>query len=161
LAADLEVYPGWAAGDLLPGLLGAVRCCFRYGAGEDRATGYLHESGGQPWPPDLAERGPRLLARLEVTPGVKFGVVAFQAYRDGAGCGWHADTPFAAQAILSLGVTRSFAVRRPGGAARVIPVRDGDLLFMPAGFQQEWEHAVPEEDVPGERCSLVFRTKGA
>jgi len=32
---------------------------------------------------------------------------------------------------------------------------------MPSGFQAEWEHCVPAEDVPGERCSLVFRTRGA
>ena len=34
----------------------------------------------------------------------------------------------------------------------------GDLAFMPSGFQDSWQHCVPEEDVPGERVSLVFRT---
>ncbi len=33
----------------------------------------------------------------------------------------------------------------------------GDLLVMPAGFQDEWEHCVPVEDATGERCSIVFR----
>jgi alkylated DNA repair dioxygenase AlkB len=159
LPADLEVYTGWAAG-LLPGLLDDLRRCFRYAPGDDRAAGYLYETDGQPWPEPLKDTGPALLARLGLTLGVKFPVVAFQAYRAGAGCGWHADTPFAAQAILSLGVTRMFGVRRPGRDPQLMPVRDGDLVFMPAGFQQEWEHCVPAEDVPGERCSLVFRTKG-
>ena len=160
MSADLEVFASWA-GDLLDGLLDDLRRCFRYGPGEDRATGYLWEDGGQPWPLELRERGPALLAALAVRPGVAFQVCAFQAYRDGAGTPWHADTPFAAQAILSLGVTRTFAVRRPGEDPWLMPVRDGDLIFMPPGFQQEWEHCVPAEDVPGERCSLVFRTRGA
>lgn len=160
MTADLEVFTGWA-GVLLDGLLDDLRRCFRYAAGDDRATGYLFEDGGQPWPPELRERGPALLAALAKRPGVGFPVVAFQAYRDGAGCGWHADTPFGAQAILSLGVTRTFAVRRPGRDPWLMPVRNGDLVFMPAGFQSEWEHCVPDEDVPGERCSLVFRTRGA
>ena len=160
MAAGLEVHAAWA-GDLLPGLHDDLRRCFRYAAGEDRATGYLFESGSQPWPPELAVRGPALLAALASKPGEAFQICAFQAYRDGAGCGWHADTPFGAQAILSLGVTRTFGVRQPGRDPRLIQVADGDLVFMPAGFQQEWEHCVPDEDVPGERCSLVFRTRSA
>ena len=157
---DLEVFTGWAgSAGIAPGLLEDLRRCFRYQPGEDRATGYLFEHRGQPWPRELAERGPELLLALAVRPGVTFEIVAFQAYRDGAGCEWHADTPFGAQAVLSLGVTRTFAVRRPGRDPWLMPVRDGDLVFMPAGFQAECEHCVPDEDVPGERCSIVFRTR--
>jgi alkylated DNA repair dioxygenase AlkB len=156
--ADLEVFGRWA-GLLLPGLLTALRECFTYPPGDDRATGYLWDDAGTPWPAPLAERGPALLAALAERPGVTFTVAAFQAYRDGSGCGWHADTPFGAQAILSLGVTRTFGVRRPGRDPWFMPVRAGDLVFMPDGFQAECEHCVPEEDVPGERCSIVFRTR--
>jgi alkylated DNA repair dioxygenase AlkB len=139
------------------GLLASLRECFAYGPGQDRAAGYLYSEGSQPWPGPLAGQGPGLLAALDALTGVRFTIAAFQAYRDGAGCGWHADTPFGAQAVLSLGVTRTFAVRRPGRDPWLMPVAGGDLVFMPDGFQAEWEHCVPDEDVPGERCSLVFR----
>jgi alkylated DNA repair dioxygenase AlkB len=96
---------------------------------------------------------------LRMQLGVAFTIAAFQAYRDGSGCGWHSDTPFGAQAILSLGMTRTFGYRRSDGSGEtMLRLHDGDLVFMPAGFQDEWQHCVPEEKVPGERCSLVFRT---
>jgi alkylated DNA repair dioxygenase AlkB len=159
VTSELEVYPGWGT-DLK--VLPLLRQCFTYGPGEDRATGYLYDGGdsGQEWPRPLSWAGPLMLGRLAKLPGVKFPVVAFQAYRDGSGCDWHADTPFGAQAILSLGVTRTFAIR---SRDRVEEFRlaHGDLVFMPDGFQDEWEHRVPVEDTPGERCSLVFRTRGA
>jgi alkylated DNA repair dioxygenase AlkB len=159
LSSDLQVYRGWRHRELL---LAAVRECFAYGDGEDRATGCLYAEADQvAWPRPLAVYGPALLDDLESLLAVRFPIVVFQAYRGGAGCGWHADTPFAAQAILSLGVTRTFGVRRPGRDPWLMPVSGGDLVFMPDGFQREWEHCVPEEDVPGERCSLVFRTAEA
>jgi alkylated DNA repair dioxygenase AlkB len=153
----LAVHRSWRADD---GLLAAVRGLFGYGPGDDRATGYLYAEGEQDWPPPLAEAGPVLLADLRAL-GVAFTVVAFQAYRDGSGCDWHADTPFDAQAILSLGVTRTFGVREPGGRCEWVTVGHGDLVFMPPGFQSRWQHCVPVEPVPGERVSLVFRTKAS
>ena len=139
----MRVLPGWLGdADLLP----AVRSLFEFGD-EDRATGYLSEDWG-------------LLDRLESDLGVRFTIVAFQAYRNGSGCDWHADTPFDAQAVLSLGATRTFGVRLlPSGSPTWISVKHGDLVYMPPGFQDEWEHCVPvEPDKPGERVSLVFRT---
>jgi alkylated DNA repair dioxygenase AlkB len=134
-----------------------VRQCFAYAYGEDRATGYLY-GPGQDWPVALAAAAPGLLGRLYRDTGVVFTLAAFQAYRNGTGCGWHADTPFGAQAILSLGVTRTFGARRTvSGAESWYRLAHGDLVFMPRGFQDGWEHCVPEERVPGERCSLVFR----
>lgn len=138
-------------------MLEAVRSLFSYGAGDDRATGYLY-GDGQPWSSRLAELGPALLDDLDSLLGVRFTIVAFQAYRNGSGCDWHADTPFDAQAVLSLGATRTFGVRPLGGEPEWVSVRHGDLVFMPSGFQSSHEHCVPVEDVPGERCSLVFRT---
>lgn len=90
--------------------------------------------------------------------GVRFTVAAFQAYRNGAGCGWHADSPFDVQAILSLGTTRTFAVRPLDGDPTFMQVAHGDLVVMPSGFQDHWEHSIPAEPVLGERLSLVFRT---
>jgi alkylated DNA repair dioxygenase AlkB len=153
--ADLEVHRNWWDD---PGLLPAVRGLFDYGPGDDRATGYLYADDGPGWPPPLAELGPSLVNALDQLVGVRFTVAAFQAYRDGSGCDWHADEPFDAQAVLSLGATRTFGVRRPGSEPRWLSLEHGDLVFMPPGFQREWQHCVPVEDVAGERCSLVFRT---
>lgn len=153
--AKLEVNRKWRDD---PDLLDLVRDLFSYGPGDDRATGSLYAEGEQPWPAQLAEAGPALLADLERLLGVRFEVVAFQAYRNGAGCDWHADTPFDAQAVLSLGATRTFGVRRPDAEPVWVQVEHGDLVVMPSGFQQEWQHCVPVEHVAGERVSLVFRT---
>jgi alkylated DNA repair dioxygenase AlkB len=142
----------WPSQDLLD----AVRSVFTYGPGEDRATGNLY--GDQPWSAALAESGPVLLDQLDALLNVRFTHVVFQAYRNGSGCDWHADTPFDAQAVLSLGATRTFGVRPNGGEPEWIQVGHGDLVYMPSGFQDEWEHCVPVENEPGERVSLVFRT---
>lgn len=154
-SSDLRVYPKWE-GD--PGLLANVRDLFTYGPGDDRATGQLYAEGEQGWPSGFTEAGPALLAGLAQLLGVRFTIVAFQAYRNGSGCDWHADHAFDAQAVLSLGVTRTFGIRPPDGDPTWMPVGHGDLVFMPPGFQSRWQHCVPVEDVAGERCSLVFRT---
>jgi alkylated DNA repair dioxygenase AlkB len=153
---DLGVHRGWSTD---PQLLDAVRAEFAYGPDDDRATGYLFTERGWPdWPSALSTAGPELLDQLVDLLDVRFTIVAFQAYRGGAGCGWHTDSPFDAQAVLSLGVTRTFGIRRPGEDPIWTSVGHGDLVVMPSGFQSEWEHCVPVEDVPGERISLVFRT---
>lgn len=150
---ELAVHYGW---NRVPDLFDAVGGLFEYGPGEDRATGYIYAAGEQDWPAGFP--GPALLDQLEQTLHVRFTIALYQAYRNGTGCDWHTDDPFDAQAVLSLGVTRTFGVRRAGGEAEWLRVEDGDLLYMPPGFQQEWQHCVPEESAPGERYSLVFRT---
>lgn len=152
---EAHVYRRWNSN---PELLDAVRALFTYGPGDDRATGYLFTAGERDWPPVLTADGPILLAGLAELLDVQFTIVAFQAYRNGSGCDWHTDGPFDAQAVLSLGVTRTFGIRRPDEAPVWMLVEHGDLVSMPSGFQSEWEHCVPVEDVPGERVSLVFRT---
>ena len=150
---------GWRAADTQ--LLPALRQVFTYTAHErDRATGWLYLQDRPPvtaWPRPFADLGPWLLADLAAEVGTVFTACAFQAYRDGSGCGWHHDRDWAAQAVLSLGVTRSFGLRR-SAQEEFLPLAHGDLLFMPPGFQDSWEHCVPVEDVQGERCSLVFRS---
>jgi len=141
-----------------PGVLPGLRRLFSYAQGDDRATGYLYTEGDQDWPASFADVGSTLLTNLECLLGVRFTIVAFQAYRDGAGCDWHDDSAFDEQAVLSLGVTRTFGIRRPSEGPQWTSVAHGDLVYMPSGFQTAWQHCVPVEDVAGERCSLVFRT---
>lgn len=151
--AELQIHRRFWQPDVLTGL----RASFTYiPATDDRATGHVYLDGN--WTPNLADPGPPLLVAVEELVGERLPIVAFQAYRNGAGCGWHTDSPFGAQAVLSLGVTRTFGVRPLGGEPQWHQVAHGDLVIMPAGFQDAWEHCVPTEPVPGERCSLVFRT---
>jgi alkylated DNA repair dioxygenase AlkB len=151
---DLDVHRKWNED---PGLLAATKELFTYDT-DNRANGYLYVEGGQDWPPSFAEHGAKLLVGLEQSLGVRFTIALFQAYRDGSGVGWHADEGYDVQAILSLGVTRTFGIRPLGGGdPQWIQVGHGDLMVMPSGFQAEWQHCVPVEDVTGERCSLVFR----
>jgi len=154
LVGDLHVYRHWNDD---PGLLSGVRGLFSYDAGEDRAGGYLYIQGAQDWSASFVERGAQLLADLQHLLGVRFTVVVFQAYRDGSGCTWHADDGYDVQAVLSLGVTRTFGIRKPDAEPIWVSVEHGDLVVMPSGFQAGWQHCVPAEDVIGERCSLVFR----
>lgn len=136
---ELAVFPGWLGErDVEPP-------AHTYQPADDRATGEFV--------PD-----PDLLADLHALTGERYQVFAFQAYRDGSGCDWHRDTPFDAQAILSLGVTRTFGIRRIYGPDQWIRVAHGDLVVMPSGFQDQWQHCIRIEDAPGERVSLVFRT---
>lgn len=151
-----ELHRVWCRGDAL---FAAVQQCFVFVPGDDRATGVLYsETDHLNWPAGLSVMGPAALAKLRKLTGISFPICAFQAYRNGSGCPWHADTPFGAQAILSLGVTRTFGLHQRDSEPLWIKVTHGDLLFMPSGFQAEWEHCVPVEDVTGERISLVFRT---
>lgn len=150
----LQVHRGWRAD---ASLFSTVRALFEF-VDEDRATGYLF--GDQPWPASLADVGPDLIADLHGLLGIRFEMVAWQAYRNGSGCDWHRDTPFDVQAVLSLGASRTFGTRPIGGEPTWTIVDHGDLVVMPSGFQAGWEHCVPEEAEPGVRCSIVFRTRG-
>lgn len=163
MTAAWRLLPAWCpdAG----GILAALRTLYAYTEREpDRATGWLHAARqiGQlppaPWPGPLEEAGPALLDALDADTGIRFEAACFQAYLHGSGCGWHYDRDWPVQAILSLGVTRSFGLRRiSDGIELTLQLAHGDLLVMPAPMQDEWEHCVPVEDVAGERCSIVFR----
>lgn len=163
-AVTWRLLPGWRAADVVT--LPALRSLFAYAEG--RATGWLWSAcrqgqlGPLPWPSPLAAAGPAMLAALERDTGTRFTACAFQAYADGdAATGWHHDRDWDAQAIVSLGATRDLGLRRDG-RQELARLAHGDLLVMPAGFQDEWEHCVPPGQATGERCSLVFRTaKGA
>ena len=65
-------------------------------------------------------------------------------------------------AILSLGATRTFALRPRGGGHRSLRIqhRHGDLLVMGGSCQRTWEHAIPKTTRPtGPRISIQFRPR--
>lgn len=158
VVTSFTVHRNWCSS--AQGLLDALRTQYSYL--DNRATGWLYSERQQDtlppisWAEPLAPYGPALLEQLEETTGTRFTAACFQAYLDGTSCGWHYDRDWDEQAVLSLGITRKFGLRREGHE-EFISLADGDMIFMPSGFQYEWEHCVPPEDVLGERCSIVFR----
>lgn len=85
------------------------------------------------------------------------------AYRPGAGIGWHRDKAhFEAVVAVSLGAPASLRLRRRLGASferrtLTIPPRSAYLLSGPARW--EWEHSIAPGDQP--RWSITFRTLSA
>lgn len=154
--AEIQVYRQWLSDK---GLLAALRRSFTYAKGDDRASGFLYVMGGDAWPASLSTRGPLLLQDVSDLVRTPLTMVSFQAYKDGSGCEWHADSGIDVQVILSLGVTRTLRLRSIGGGEETaLSLDHGDLIVMPSGFQKMCEHTVPIEDVKGERCAMVFRS---
>ena len=100
--------------------------------------------------------------------GEPFTTVGLCCYRDGSdSVAWHGDTIGRSSsedtmvAIVSLGATRTFALRpRGGGASLRLPQAHGDLLVMGGSCQRTWEHAVPKTSAPtGPRVSMQFRPR--
>ena len=101
--------------------------------------------------------------------GEPFTTVGLCCYRDGSdSVAWHGDTIGRSStedtmvAIISLGATRTFALRRRGGGPSLrLPQAHGDLLVMGGSCQRTWEHAVPKTSTPvGPRISIQFRPRG-
>lgn len=101
--------------------------------------------------------------------GEPFTTVGLCLYRDGAdSVAWHGDTIGRGNAedtmvaIVSVGATRTFALRpRGGGASLRLPQRHGDLLVMGGSCQRTWEHSIPKTATPtGPRISIQFRPRG-
>jgi alkylated DNA repair dioxygenase AlkB len=100
--------------------------------------------------------------------GEPFTTAGLCLYRDGNdSVAWHGDTIGRSStedtmvAILSLGATRTFALRpRGGGRSLRIQHRHGDLLVMGGSCQRTWEHAIPKTTRPtGPRISIQFRPR--
>jgi alkylated DNA repair dioxygenase AlkB len=90
-------------------------------------------------------------------------------YRDGRdSVAWHGDTigrgatVDTVVAILSMGASRTFALRPRGGGASMRFVLDhGDLIVMGGSCQRTWEHALPKTTrLVGPRISIQFRAAG-
>jgi alkylated DNA repair dioxygenase AlkB len=100
--------------------------------------------------------------------GEPFTTAGLCLYRNGDdSVAWHGDTIGRASsedtmvAIVSLGATRTFALRpRGGGPSLRLKHGHGDLLVMGGSCQRTWEHAVPKTAKPtGPRISIQFRPK--
>ena len=100
--------------------------------------------------------------------GEPFTTVGLCLYRDGSdSVAWHGDTIGRSRsedtmvAIVSLGATRTFAMRpRGGGQSLRLPQGHGDLLVMGGSCQRTWEHSVPKTSTPtGQRISIQFRPR--
>jgi alkylated DNA repair dioxygenase AlkB len=108
--------------------------------------------------------------------GEPFTTAGLCLYRDGNdSVAWHGDTIGRSStedtmvAIVSLGATRTFALRPRGGGKSPEPEgrrhrtlrlqhRHGDLLVMGGSCQRTWEHAIPKTTRPvGPRISIQFR----
>jgi alkylated DNA repair dioxygenase AlkB len=100
--------------------------------------------------------------------GEPFTTVGLCLYRDGSdSVAWHGDTIGRSStedtmvAIVSLGATRTFALRpRGGGSSLRLPQAHGDLLVMGGSCQRTWEHSVPKTSAcAGPRVSIQFRPR--
>ncbi len=110
--------------------------------------------------------------------GEPFTTAGLCLYRDGAdSVAWHGDTIGRSStedtmvAIVSLGATRVFALRRRGGGqspeppgrrhrALRLPQGHGDLLVMGGSCQRTWEHSIPKTSKPtGPRISIQYRPR--
>ena len=97
-----------------------------------------------------------------------FTTIGLCCYRDGSdSVAWHGDTIGRSStqdtmvAIVSLGATRTFALRpRGGGPSLRLPQAHGDLLVMGGSCQRTWEHSVPKTSGgTGPRISIQFRPR--
>ena len=121
-----------------------------------------------PWP-QLVDASRRLSAHYACELGEEFTSTGMCLYRDGRdSVAWHGDTigrgatHDTVVAILTLGASRTFALRpRSGGASLRFTLDHGDLIAMGGSCQRTWEHAVPKTAKPvGPRVSLQFRCAG-
>lgn len=124
----------------------------------------------EPWPhPGLREICAAVSAHYQPSLGEPLVTAGLCLYRDGAdSVAWHGDRIGRSRyhdtvvAILSLGSTRTLALRPMGGGASLkFTTGHGDLLVMGGSCQRTWEHAIPKtRDVVGPRISVQFRPAG-
>ena len=137
----------------------------------DPGTGYTYSRTRfepRPWPKSLAA----LRRRMEVDCDASFNSVLANLYRDGGdSMGWHSDDEpeLGVQPViasLSLGVTRSFRLRRKlsrgvraqTGDMLSLPLSHGSLLRMAGDTQKLYRHEVPKtRAVTAARINLTFR----
>jgi alkylated DNA repair dioxygenase AlkB len=124
---------------------------------------------GEPLPhPLLEEARSALNAHYVEELGEPFVSAGLCLYRDGNdSVAWHGDriareSPSDTMvAILSLGVTRPFALRpKSGGRGVRLQIGHGDLLVMGGSCQRTWLHAIPKTThCLGARISIQFRPR--
>lgn len=175
--AWIDVRAGWLSdgGDVFDALRAAVPWRAERRQMYDRVLDVprlvsFHDLSVDPPPHPLLGRLRRRLNDIYAGElGEPFTTVGLCLYRDGAdSVAWHGDTIGRGRtddtmvAIVSLGATRTLALRpRGGGRALRLPQRHGDLLVMGGSCQRTWEHAVPKTAAPtGPRISIQFRPRG-
>ncbi|BBZ71679.1 alpha-ketoglutarate-dependent dioxygenase AlkB [Mycobacterium paraseoulense] len=178
--AFIEIRAGWLtdADDLLDGLLSAVpwreerRQMYDRVVDVPRLVSFHDLTVEEPPHPALARLRRRLNDIYAGELGEPFTTVGLCCYRDGSdSVAWHGDTIGRSSsedtmvAIISLGATRTFAMRRRArpsqGPSLRLPQAHGDLLVMGGSCQRTWEHAVPKTAAPvGPRVSIQFRPRG-
>lgn len=174
----IEYVPGWLDGadSLFDDLM--ERLDFRQRTGvpmydrlvdEPRLTSWWNEAESTEAPlPVLADARWSLGDRY----GRHFDSIGFNLYRDqNDSVAWHGDrhrhrVSEPVVAILSVGETRAFQMRRvrgsehgeSGGASLTWGLGHGDLFVMGGACQREWQHCVPKRRRRvGPRLSITFR----
>jgi len=162
--AFIEIRAGWLSGDpsveegLLEALLSTVpwraerRQMYDRVVDVPRLVSFHDLTVDEPPHPAVARLRRRLNDIYAGELGEPFTTVGLCCYRDGSdSVAWHGDTIGRSSsedtmvAIVSLGATRTFALRpRGGGASLRLPQAHGDLLVMGGSCQRTWEHAVPK-----------------
>jgi alkylated DNA repair dioxygenase AlkB len=127
----------------------------------------FHDLINEPAPhPGLRQLRRRLNDTYAGELGEPFTTAGLCLYRDGNdSVAWHGDTIGRSStedtmvAIVSLGATRTFALRpRGGGQSLRLQHSHGDLLVMGGSCQRTWEHSIPKTSKPtGPRISIQFR----
>ena len=178
--AFIEIRAGWLSGDpsvekgLLEALLSTVpwraerRQMYDRVVDVPRLVSFHDLTVDEPPHPAVARLRRRLNDIYAGELGEPFTTVGLCCYRDGSdSVAWHGDTIGRSSsedtmvAIVSLGATRTFALRpRGGGRSLRLPQAHGDLLVMGGSCQRTWEHAVPKTSAPtGPRVSMQFRPR--
>lgn len=175
--AFIDFRAGWLSGadDLLRELLATVpwraerRQMYDRVVDVPRLVSFHDLTVEDPPHPQLARLRRRLNDIYGGELGEPFTTVGLCCYRGGSdSVAWHGDTIGRSRsedtmvAILSLGATRTFAMRRRGGGASLrLPLAHGDLLVMGGSCQRTWEHSVPKASAAtGPRVSIQFRPRG-
>jgi alkylated DNA repair dioxygenase AlkB len=103
-------------------------------------------------------------ASLSVHYEIRFDSVGINLYRNGTdSVAWHRDRIPAeivdpVVALISLGESRTFLLRRQGGGKSwAFRLGHGDLLVTGGQTQRRFEHSVPKVKASGPRMSLAFR----
>ena len=128
-----------------------------YGWRYDRASRAIAEA--EPIPAFL--HGLRVrAAAFAGRPAEAFVQVLINAYRPGAGVGWHRDRPHFGEVVgVSLGSASPFRLRRRDGEGwlrRTLIVEPRSAYLMSGPARWAWEHSVPPVERP--RWSITLRT---
>ena len=174
--AWIDIRSGWLSGadDLLSELLTTVpwraerRQMYDRVLDVPRLVSFHDLTAEDPPHPRLSQLRRRLNDIYAGELGEPFTTVGLCWYRDGSdSVAWHGDTIGRSSfqdtmvAIVSLGATRTFALRpRGGGPSLRLPQAHGDLLVMGGSCQRTWEHSVPKTSAAtGPRVSIQFRPR--